>query len=324
MIIFVTSAHHKYALDALRHMDGAPDIRILSYNRLFKLSRIPFATYIFTDFDRLNFWELELAAKIFRLLEKADCRVMNDPACVPHRFPLLKRLHKLGHNTFGVWDASVDPLPDRYPIFLRTKAAHRGALSSLLKDDTEAEAALENALAEGFNIHDLMFVEYCAESLEPGLFRKYSAYIVGREVITGMCVHDGSWHAKYGSEGIATADHYQEEYKFVVENVFAEQMLPVFEDACISFGRADFAVVDNRVETYEINTNPYISPIFKHPFAIRLEADKLHYAKLISGLSAIDSPAHSKAAMAKLKLDVPELIQQRRLDRGVFGVRWTP
>ncbi|MEO1407839.1 MAG: hypothetical protein AAFV54_15330, partial [Pseudomonadota bacterium] len=274
------------------------------------------------DFDRLNFWELDLAAKAYRALCDAGCRVLNDPARALHRFSLLKTLKQNGLNSFRVWDVATDPSPEIFPVFLRTKAGHRGTLTELLNTEEEASAAVAGALDGGINIHDLMFVEYRAEPMEPGLFRKLSAFVVGDQIVTGMAVHDGTWHAKFGAEGIAGEELYKEEYEFVQTNAFSEQIAPVFRAADIEFGRADFSLVNGKVETYEINTNPYISQIGDHPFAIRVEADKLHYERLIAALRNIDH--HGDSGHPALRLDVSELINQRRRDRGVFNVRWTP
>ncbi|MEO0884019.1 MAG: hypothetical protein AAFY34_14995 [Pseudomonadota bacterium] len=304
-------------------MPAAPEIKVVSYNRLFKQSRFHLATYIFCDFDRLDFWELELAAKVYRELRNAGCHVLNDPARVLQRFSLLRRLQRDQLNSFQVWDAATDRLPNKFPVFLRTKAAHRGTLTDLLQSEGAAETALSEAVDGGINIHDLMFVEYCAEPLVPGLFRKLSAFIVDGTVVTGMAVHDGHWHAKFGEEGIAGEDLYQEEYDFVRTNAFADQIKPVFQAANIEFGRADFAIVKDRIETYEINTNPSISPIETHPFPIRVEADKLHHERLLAALSKIDHPVGTVSANA-IRLQIPELMAQRRRDRTVFGVRWTP
>ncbi|MEM6411935.1 MAG: hypothetical protein AAF683_10420 [Pseudomonadota bacterium] len=323
MIIFVTSAHHKYALRPLKALRGAPEIQIISYNRLFKLDRFRKATYIFCDFDRLNFWELDLAAKVHRQLSANGCRVLNDPARALQRFSLLRKLQREGLNSFHVWDAAIDPLPDRFPVFLRTKAGHRGTLTDLLGSEAEAREALTRALDDGINLHDLMFVEYCAEPIASNVFRKLSAFVIGDQIVTGMAVHDATWHAKFGAEGIAGECLYKEEYEIVDTNEFAEQMLPVFRAANIEFGRADFSMVDGQLETYEINTNPSISPIIEHPFDIRVEADRLHHERLLMALAKLDEEADGRKTRP-VRLDIPELAAQKRRDRGVFSVRWTP
>src|SRR4030095_3452020 len=93
MICFVCTAAHNYTFDRLLAFAGLPKVKVWTYDRLFRARSLPRATWIFTDFDRLNFWELELAARFHRNLVGAQQTVLNDPATVAQRFSLLRRLH---------------------------------------------------------------------------------------------------------------------------------------------------------------------------------------------------------------------------------------
>src|SRR5690606_3000761 len=125
---------------------------------------------------RLGYWELELAALLHRLLQRNGVRVLNDPARVRQRYALLRLLKQRGLNDFDAWLPDHGQWPERYPVFLRTIASHRGPLSELLHNRAEAEAALADHLAAGHPRKDLMFVEYCAEPNADGVFRKLSVY----------------------------------------------------------------------------------------------------------------------------------------------------
>ena len=142
MICFITSGAHKYAVRELRDVSGMPQISLMSYNQLLRKKALPRAVYVFTDLDRIDFWTRELAAKACRCLKAAGLTVLNDPATTLTRLPMLKRLQAEGLNSFSVWDAETDGLPDRYPVFLRTRAAHRGAQTDLLETPEAAQAAL--------------------------------------------------------------------------------------------------------------------------------------------------------------------------------------
>lgn len=321
MIVFVVTTSHNYALRELETLPDAPRVRILSWNRLFRMRTLPAATYVFGDFDRLNFWQLELAGKVYQRVREAGLPALNDPARVLQRHSLIRALYKGGLNNFTAWDAATGELPDRYPVFLRTKAAHRGTLSDLLGSAVEAEAALEKALDDGVNLHDLIFVEYCAEPVRDGLFRKLSAFKVGDRIITGMSVHEASWHAKHGANGIADQALYDEELAAVETNAFAEALAPHFAVSKARFGRADFTVVGGKVQVYEINTNPTISQIQDHPSATRLTADRLFHKRLAEALSAIDLPQGSGQAVP---MDFEAIVIQRGHDRRVLSERWVP
>jgi hypothetical protein len=320
LICFITSGSHKYAVRELRDVPGMPKIELMSYNQLLRKQLLPRATYIFTDFDRVDFWTRELAAKVYRCLKAGGATVLNDPANVRTRLAMLKRLKVDGLNSFSVWDAETDGLPDCYPVFLRTRAAHRGTQTDLLETPEAAQSALEALTASGLCKSDLMFVEYCAEPIEDGLFRKLAAYCVGDRVITGMSVHDESWHAKYGKEGAATEALYVDEMEAVRDNRHADAIAGHFKAAGISFGRADFTLVNGKVEVYEINTNPNNSRILDHPFPLRVDTDALFHQRLAEAMQGVDTTPGGDP----IRLDHPDLVSQRKRDGFLTRPRWTP
>lgn len=320
MICFITSGSHKYAVRELRDVPGMPKIELMSYNQLLRKKSLPRATYVFTDFDRIDFWTRELAAKAYRCLTANNARALNDPASARTRLPMLKKLQGEGLNSFSVWDAEMDGLPDRYPVFLRTRAAHRGTQTELLTTPEEARSALDELVRSGLCLSDLMFVEYCAEPIGDGLFRKLAAYCVGDEVITGMSVHDENWHAKYGKEGVASEAHYLDEMQAVKVNRHAAGIAGHFKAAGISFGRADFTLVKGKVEVYEINTNPNNSLILDHPFPLRVETDALFHQRLAEAMRAIDTETGGDPIL----MDHPDLVSQRKRDGYLTRPRWTP
>lgn len=318
MICFVSTAAHSYTFDKLRQFAGVPDIKVWSYDRLFRARSLPRATWIFTDFDRLGFWELELAARIHRNLVGAGQRVLNDPATVAQRFSLLRRLHRAGINRFNVWSVEGEEWPERYPVFLRTQSAHRGALTELIPDRPALEREIAAALAKGRPRRELMIVEYCAEPVREGLFRKLAMFRVGATMIANLCVHQSTWIAKDGEKGIAGQDLYDDEHRIIEENRHAAELRPAFEIAGIEFGRADFGLVGGKPQVYEINTNPTFATIRKHPFPIRNAASRLFEDRIAASLAAIDTPASDPP----IKVKGTVLREQREHDRWMTKGRW--
>lgn len=289
LIIVLTTRSHSYTHQVLAK-EARFDLRLLSYDTAFLRRNFRTATYIFSDLDRLHYWELELAAHLYRQLSAAGLRTLNDPARVSQRFKLLRQLKSCGINDFDVWSLNDIGKPTRYPVFLRTASAHRGVLTSLLENDQALERALAEALVLGVPERELMAVEYCAEPLAPGLFRKLSVFRVGGRMISSTCVHDNQWVAKYGVNGIADQGLYDDEYRIVRDNPYGEALRKVFEIAHIDYGRADFGLVRGRPQIYEINTNPSIERPGPHPFETRVKASILAYEGLLSGFADIDSP----------------------------------
>lgn len=319
MITLLTSPAHDYTHDPLKR-GSVRGFRSLSYNRAFRARTLAHGTYIFSDLDRLGFWELELASRLYRVLERAGCRVLNDPARVRQRLSLLRELQHRGINRFGAWQADESARPWRYPVFLRTQSAHRGTLSELLNDAAELDEAIAAALARGVPMRELIVVEYCAQPVREGLFRKLAAFRVGDRMVCTLCVHESHWAAKYGELGVADQALYDDEYDIVASNRYGDALRPAFEAAGIEYGRADFALVDGLPQVYEINSNPMLHRAEDHPFPIRLKTDALFFTRLEEAFVALGTPT----AASDVAIDDEVLAQQRRRDRLMTRARWTP
>jgi hypothetical protein len=321
MIVVLTTPSHDYTHRILEG-NGRFELRRMTYERVLTRRRLPRATYLFTDLDRLNFWELQLAARLYAWLQRAGLRVLNDPARVRLRFGLLRTLKENGFNRFDAWriEDPRRPAPQDYPVFLRTEAAHRGNLTDLLETPEALEAAIEQALAKGIPRRDLIAIQYCAQPLRPGLFRKLAAFRVGERMVTSLAVHESRWTAKYGELGIASAEDYVDEHASIRDNRYGELLRPAFEAAGIEYGRVDFALVDGRPQVYEINTNPNLKRLTSHPVPLRLEAAAQFDKALVDALAALDTPAGGPAVLC----DDEALAQQRGHDRWLMKARWVP
>jgi len=288
LIVILTTGSHRYTHRVLAR-ERRLDVKLLSYEEVFRLRRLPRATYVFTDMDRLGYFELEQAGLLYGQLRRAGLMTLNDPTRVSQRFKLLRQLKREGINDFDVWSLNDAAPPDRFPVFLRTASAHRGVLSGLLANQEALDQAIGAALEQGLPQRELLAVEYCAEPVAPGLFRKLSLYRVGERMITGTCVHDNQWVAKNGVKGIATEALYDDELRMVRDNPHGELLRRVFTLANIDYGRADFALVGGRPQIYEINTNPMLAPPQPHPVKARVESSTLAHENLIAAFAAIDS-----------------------------------
>ena len=319
MITLLCTRPHAYTAAPLQ-ASGRFDFRVQNYDQALRSRSLPRGTYIFGDVDRLGFWELELAARLHRVLAGAGLNVLNDPARVLQRFALLARLHQDGFNRFAVWRVEEPARPSRFPVFLRTQSAHRGVLSGLLHNAAEVEAAIAQALSQCLPIRELMLVEYCAQPVGDNLFRKLATMRIGDAVFSTLCVHESNWAAKYGEMGVANEALYRDEYDIVSENRHGESLRPAFEAAAIAYGRADFSLVDGREQVYEINTNPNHGSIREHPVALRLQTDALYQERLLNATEAIDSPTGGQP----VRVDDELLATQRKCDRWMTRAPWLP
>ncbi len=320
MIYFIcTPSHckpHEWVVRSLSNF------KIISYPYFFMRRRLPRGTYIFSDFDRLTNWQVELAAHSFRLLKNAGCTVLNDPARVLHRVPLLRHFNKVGVNNFNAWPASELSAVNAFPVFLRTASAHRGNLTELLNDDNEARSALDNALEQGYPINDLTFIQYMAQADENGVFRKLAAYRIGDQIIPAPSVYQRHWAAKYGEKGVAGGAGYAQDLSDIKHNAYAQAVSKAFNEAQINYGRVDFGIVNGRPEFYEINTNPKIhSDKIEHPFPDRVEAARLSNQLYMEAMAALDK----EDSGGWIKHELPETYKMKRwTHRLIPGYQWSP
>jgi len=297
MIILLANRGFCHTHDPLRQRPEF-DFRVWPYDRLFRARSVPVATYIFSDLDRLHWWDLEMAARCYRHLREAGLRVLNDPARVNHRYQLLTRLYLAGINDFAVWHAGERPPESAYPLFLRTESAHRGPLTELLHTETELDNAERELLDSGIPEREIMIVQYRAEPVEGDMYRKLGTFRVGDTLVPTLCAHERAWQAKLGQHGIAGQSWYDDEYEIITGNRHTEMLRAAFETGSIEYGRADYGLVLGRPAIYEINTNPMIRTVTDHPYPIRLESDAAFHRNLADAMGRVDS----RSARGRLRM----------------------
>jgi hypothetical protein len=289
VILVITTREHAYTHQMLRRQPGL-DLHLISYDEILKRKRPFRGTHIFTDFERLPPWRVQQAAVLYRRLKSAGVRVLNDPARALGRFGLLRALHRAGINQFDAYRVDGLETVARWPVFLRLEGNHSEPLSRLLHNEAELEEAIGRAIDEGAPRNALVIIEYAAEPVRPGLYRKLSVFRVGDRLLGYTCVHDDKWLVKYGQPGIAPPELYEEEYSFVANNPFAAAVEPVFRLAGIEYGRIDFGLVGGRPQIYEINNNPYVElDPEPSPADMRNQSTALFKVNYIGAMAEIDT-----------------------------------
>jgi hypothetical protein len=289
MLVFITATGHEFTTRKVLAEAGAPRAERTSYARLLNSRRLERGTYIFTDFDRLSPRELQFAAELYRKVLAAGWRALNDPARARQRYSMLRNLKSAGINRFGAYRLESGERPERYPVFLRNECDHFGPLTDLLGDEAAMLEAAEKLIAAGNPERNLIAVEYAAEPIGPDLYRKLGAFRIGDKIVPTASAHEAKWTAKRGTKGIARQSDYDEEYRHVRDNPFRDVIWEAFKVAHVEYGRADFSLVEGRVQVYEINTNPSLgNSAFDHPFPIRIETLKLARQNYLAALREID------------------------------------
>jgi hypothetical protein len=295
MIVFVSTRGNGYTLRSIA--DGkfgvpTPKFRLAHYGQLFRRRRLPRATYIFGDLERLADWELRLAAELYRGMVEAGLRCLNDPARAMARIELLTTLAGAGINPFSAYRADESPRPRRFPVFIRSEYDHLPARPDLYHGQAELDAALEALRASGVPLRGQIVVEQCTEPYREGLWAKWGLYRIGEAMVLEHVSVDDTWLVKIGDAKKKSEEIVEEEWAAIRSNRFASELKPAFALGGIEFGRADLGVVAGRPVVYEINTNPSLGPWPKRKLVSLAARNNLHARKLLAdALGTIDSEA---------------------------------
>jgi hypothetical protein len=307
MIVFLTTRGHDYCVRTLvdREFPDLPDCSHISYEDLFLATAIPRATYIFCDIERLAPWETRIAAERYRAMGKAGLRVLNDPARVMCRRELLRSLYRAGINPFNVYPADLKPQPERFPVFIRAEAEHRRIDSELIPDQAKLDGKLRMLRRRGRPLRDLLVVEFAAEPIARGAWRRVGTFRIGDGMSVDSCAIQDDWRVSDGTKGLATEQMFRDEAEEIRTNRLAEAVRPAFEIAGIEWGRADHATYRGREIVFEINTNPRIGPIAGQRLPIREEALAFARARMAALLRAVDT-----AETGTVPLEPPRALQR--------------
>jgi len=312
MIHFVVTKHHRYAMQKMFEgkMGRLPfEWKQWSYEKLLSCRKIQAGTWIFQDIERLTAAERMRASKIAARLELNAARVINHPAHASSRYELQRKLFKAGINKFEVYRADEHRTPNRWPVFIRYEANHRSPNPNLIYSVDELNNVLANYIADNIPLSNLLIVEYCGEPGSDGLWRKYSAYRVGNEIIHHHIVRQDSWVAKYGNPSLQFDDETwirlrTEEKNFVMQQHDPLNLKKAFDEGGLEFGRADFNFVNGKVQIYEINTNPTlgVSESQQEKFPAMPREPTIRHAndRIIKSLSQLDTHNKTKISIADI------------------------
>jgi hypothetical protein len=320
MIYFVTTHNHRYTTARVERKLGRSAVRRTTYDRLFGQRSFAPGTYVFTDMERMEDWELGLAAELYRQLATAGpgFRVVNDPARVKCRYALLRTLREAGINDFDAYRADEARKPGRFPVFLREHAHHAMPLTDLIDSQEMLDATLEDVTRLGIPLGSVLIIEYAAEPVRENWFRKYAAIRAGRAIVALHVIHDSTWLVKYGHKGAMEQEDRLLEAAYIYDNPHASEIRRIFELANIEYGRIDYGLVGGRIQVYEVNTNPLIGFEVNFITDIKRQAYAHAEAGVLEAISALD-PGNRKVARARPTS--PGLAAARRSWRFLYSRR---
>jgi hypothetical protein len=300
VIFYLVTREHGYTIKP--YAEGWDRMCLLAYDGLFARALCDAGTYVFTDLDRLTPSEQALAVSIWRQLapHAPAVRLLNDPAKVPARYELLCALAHAGINRYRAWPASEDLGRVRFPVFVRVANEHTGSLTPILRTGAELTRALRWARLQGYRPRDLLVVEFCDTADERGVFRKYSAFVVGEEVLPRHLFMSRRWLIK--KPDLVEESFDRERDTFLKTNPHAAKLRAICRQVGIDYGRVDYSMLGDDPQVWEINTNPTVLQLAE---------------RLTQAFERIDVPAANPARIP-ITLD-PELLAAR--DRETAAAR---
>jgi hypothetical protein len=300
MIAYVCTRQHAYTAQWLLQEDGwghalANQMRIYPYDRLLQPGPQPqFDVYIFTDLERLDVPTRQTLAQIWEQLSQLPepPRLINHPLRVKRRLDLLNSLHQAGINTFDAYPilAHGYPVPRQFPVFIRDADEHDGPMGTLLNNQAELEQAIDTLRVFKEWRPSSIVVEFINTANALGHYQKYGAFRVGDAIISNHIQENSHWMVKQGLSGLSP-DLLEREVAYMKNNVYAPALMEVFQLANIDFGRIDYAVVNDRIQVFEINTNPTFFYPKSKSAPERLENQLYVSGRLIEAFRALE-PSH--------------------------------
>lgn len=307
MIYYLVHNRHGYTMDRYLNGFGSPlreRITTLPYEHLAGVPRLPVGTYVFSDYERITRREAAAAEALWAHLSASDtARVMNHPTRSMKRYELLRSLNARCLNAFNVYRLTEARSPKRFPVFLREENEHSGGLTDLLHTQDELTQAVDSVLAAGLRREECLIVEFCDTSDAQGTFRKYTACKIGDRIIPTHILFGPRWmlkttpadyEASVGEERVAAET--AEEAHYVYDNPHEDELRRVFGLALVDYGRIDYAMLDGKMQVWEINSNPNM---LGHS-SMRPGREQMaeHSAKeLVSAFEEIDSLAGTRSSM---------------------------
>ena len=262
MLYFFVTPEHAYTFSTFLSEWSSARFKklahIVTYDNVPLIKDMMPGTFIFSDLDRLNRFQTKVLEDFCEQLAAADedIPIINHPRTVLGRFDFLRRLHDKGINQFNVYPVSDLDCKPRYPVFLRMDNDHKGPLSHLQYNSRQRDTKILQVSMSGFDTNHMLQVEFCNTRSGDGFYRKYSAFRFGDQIIAAHMIFAKNWIAKDGTPPDELTK--KESEKYLKENPHAEAIYEIFELAGITYGRIDYSMLDNTIQTWEINTNPIL------------------------------------------------------------------
>ena len=275
-------------------------VRVVNYHKAFRQKQLPPGTYIFSDLERLSVCETEWAASIYHAISNhwgSHSKLLNHPIRSMRRYELLRALYNRGINSHNVFRITEGRLPKRYPVFIRGADDHGGAGTDLIHSEPDLMLEIDKLNQQGISREDKIIVEFCDTSDEQGVFRKYSAFIVGDKIIPRHICFSRDWQIKYPD--LSNPEFIEEEYEFVTRTAHEASLKKIFAIAGITYGRIDYGIRDNTIQVWEINTNPRLASFVSAEIPARQTIHDIFVERINRAFETLDNDGQAMTGNVK-------------------------
>lgn len=262
MIFVLTKSKKTYTFQAFLNTWGGDlkkKISIIPIEKFVRQKLFLPGIYILTDFDILGETQTSLLSQIYSILLQfpEKFKLINNPLNALPRIELLEKLFNSGLNSFRCIPSSQKINNLKFPVFVRKGKDHYGKITGLITSEKELNNILFQIEKEGFKRSEILITEFVDTKDENNIFSKYSAFCVGNEIIARHIFFSKKWMIK-GADFL-TEDLLNKEFLYVKNNPHKIELLQIFKQANINYGRIDYALLNGQIVCWEINPNPMIA-----------------------------------------------------------------
>ena len=261
MVLFVLAKSNRFTIENYKKRQGqrvSHLIKIVLYNKISELDGSECSAIIFGDLERLSAAQRKLIVGLCDEIKSKypELPIYNDPGLVMNRFDLLRHLYESKSNHFNVHRLS-EPLQDiRYPVFIREENEHTGALSELIWNFNKLSKNVIRLFYLGYSPRNLLIVEFCDVSDENQIYHKFTAYKIGKHIMARRMDWNEHWVVKANRQVTQSEKWFVDSLFYLNNNPHKKWLNDVFEKAHINYGRADYALLGEKEQLWEININP--------------------------------------------------------------------
>jgi hypothetical protein len=167
-------------------------------------------------------------------------------------------------------------------------------------------------------LRSILITEFCNTVDTRGIYRKYSAFIIGGTIIPRHVCFSKKWMLK--TPDLMENEMMEEERDYIFRNPHEKELKEIFTLARIDYGRVDYGLLDGRLQIWEINTNPQIiSPLKRNiEYPSFRVAGRQHISQRIR--AAFESVDHRRGNGRRLRNPLRRRLVRERQHRCIEGV----